>query len=242
MNTKKFSIYDGWFLWLESSESLSDGRTLSADQNKPEFKNAFHWNISSAPYPAHDCVTVNVCRHDWSWGKKFKQRLWSAGLKQLHLNLLEVSLTCMYLTILTCSLVHNQAFQSVTAVCFISGLCGRDAHPQGCSWGQPGMYQSSLDLGSKSWVSRVIRSVFLLFLYSQHFCSTFARDHHQTLVAFKQTYKFPWDVNVTLKKHKFIIALNMKMYMLFFKHLCCKYYIKYFLNVHIMFRIISCTC
>lgn len=134
------------------------------------------------PILAHDCVTVNVCRHDWSWGKKFKQKLWSAGLKRLHLNLLEMSLACMYLTILTCSVVHNQAFQSVMAVCFISGLCGRDAHPQGCSWGQPGMYQSSLDLGSKSWVSHVIRSVFLLFLYYQHFCSTFARDHHQTLL------------------------------------------------------------
>lgn len=51
----------------------------------------------------------------------------------------------------TTGLVHNHAFLSVTAVfCHHSGLCGRDAHPQGCSCGQSGVYQRSLDSGSES--------------------------------------------------------------------------------------------
>ncbi|MEQ2205441.1 hypothetical protein XENOCAPTIV_029563, partial [Xenoophorus captivus] len=31
-----------------------------------------------------------------------------------------------------------------------AGLCGRDAHPQGCSSGQSGLHQCSLDSGSES--------------------------------------------------------------------------------------------
>lgn len=87
-------------------------------------------------------------------------------------------------TVQSCFSVYNCSLLS-------SGLCGRDAHPQGCSCGQPGVYQRSLDSGSESWVSPVIRSVssFLFLCNIQHLSYTFARDHHQTQVGAVMKFK-----------------------------------------------------
>lgn len=109
---RKFSICDVSFcvwsnpIWCQMVEGLS------VAQNKPEFKNAFHWSIFSVPDREHDCVTVNVCRHT---NKGYSLLSWKG---YIWIWLKRLSLMC--LTIVTRSLVHNQAFQSVTAFCFIS--------------------------------------------------------------------------------------------------------------------------
>lgn len=76
----------------------------------------------------------------------------------------------------SCFCVYVTAF-----FCHHSGLCGWDAHPQGCSCGQSGMYQCSLDSGSESWVSPVISPIssFFFLCNIQHLSYTFTRDHHQ---------------------------------------------------------------
>lgn len=153
---------------------------------------------------AHCCVTVNVCRQERGWGKRVQTMALACWVEKVTFDQ-----NISRLTSLTHSLVHDQAIP-VSNCCLFHhlGLCGWDAHPQGCSRGQPGMYQSSLDLGSQSWVSHVIRSVLSLFLYYPafqfHLCKESSPNSHSFSSAWR-TCKFTWDVNVMFFYNNFLL-------------------------------------
>lgn len=104
-------------------------------------------------------------------GKREGREAVREGLLDLKTYFFMLSILCRVLATTTV-IVHNTGmFVCVTTVfCHLSGLCGRVAHPQGCSCRQSGVYQHSLDSGSESWVSPVIRSVtsFLSLCTIQH--------------------------------------------------------------------------
>lgn len=147
----------------------------------------------------HLCVTVNVCRRVEVWVKSsgstelqpilipvvccLTLEKWKGVDREgaVDKNIIHIwYLKLLTVEVHTAASVHNTVviffFVCVTAVfCHLSGLCGRDAHPQGCSCGQSGVHQRSLDSGSKSWVSPVITptSSFLFFCSFQHLSYTF---------------------------------------------------------------------